>query len=1038
MSGADLALRHGRGILFLSLAAAAAGLVAARTLPKGVYPEVTFPREQVVASLSGAPAATVLAGLTRPLESALSTVPGVEQVRTKTIRGAVELSLFFSPDTDMAQAHPLVLSRLAQIRSSLPAETEIEAERVLASSFPILSFNLEGPYPPAQLYGIAQYTLRPALAGLPGVGLIGVQSSDIPEVQVLLDAGRLAAAHLTVPVVADRLRAANKVQTVARLTDAHELSLGVVTGELLTPEDVAAVVVGGTAEAPVRLGDLGRVVEGTSPRTTLIRTDGKPGVIVNIARRVGGDIILLDQAVRARLAELAPTLPPGLVVRPVYEQAAFVAEGVASVRDAVLFGALFAILVLAFFLRDLRATLLAALSLPLTLAASLLVLKALGQTLNLMSLGGLAVAVGLVIDDAVVIIEAVHKHLEAGLSPDEAARRGTTELFWPVVGTTATTVVVFLPLGLLTGVAGQFFSALSLSLAAAVVLSLPIALALLPALAANFLRPTQRESKGTGLAHAYATALGRALRRPWLIALGALVLVAIGGFLATRVPTDFLPEADEGGYVIDYFAPVGSSLADSDALAGKLEEILRDTPEVSAFSRRLGAELGPPVATLSSRGDIAVRLKDQRSRTVDEIIDEQRARMAAAAPGLRIEFVQVLADMLGDLQGSPEPIEVKILGPDASVLRGLAAQVSQKLEGTPGLVDMFNGDEGCSPELDVRVDALQAGRQGLSATSLGDQLSANFLGEVATQLRKPDHLEDVRLRLDLPGTAQRNLLDDARLQNPQGVLVPMRALAQVEKSCPPAALLRYNQRNLVHVTARLSGSSLGAAVGAVRARLANWHPPVGYSWELGGLYQQQSESFQSLLLVLAIALVAVAVVLLFQLRSFAFTLAVLAAAPLALAGGAATLAITRVSLNVSSIMGAILLVGLVVKNGILLLDHAIWSQEKGANLHDALVDAARARLRPILMTTLATLAALLPLVLGLGAGSALHRPLAVAVVGGLAFSTAATLFVVPAAALLLSRRKKDASGEGASGAGASGEAASGAGASVAGPPARAP
>jgi multidrug efflux pump subunit AcrB len=906
----------------------------------------------------------------------------------------------------MEKAHPLVLARVAEARASLPPDTEVVAERVLASSFPILSFNVQGPYSPSQLYEVLQYTVRPALSGLPGVGLVTVQSSDVPEVQVLLDPARLDAAHLTAPMVADKLRQANKVQPVARLVSAHELAVGVVTGEILSPGELAQIVVGGTAEAPLRLGDVGRVIEGVAPRTTLIRVDGKPGVILNIARRASGDILALDAAVRARLAELAPSIPPGVTIKPVYEQAVFVREGVSSVRDAVLFGALFAVLVLAFFLRDLRATLLAALSLPITLASSLLVLQALGQTLNLMSLGGLAVAVGLVIDDAVVIIEAVHKHLEAGLSPAEAARKGTEELFWPVVGTTLTTVVVFLPLGLLTGVAGQFFFSLSLSLAAAVLISLPVALALLPALAASFLRPAKRKSAGEGIAHAYAGALDRALHRPGLVALGALALTAAGFFVGSRVPTDFLPEADEGGYVVDYFAPVGATLQESDAMASRLEDILRDTPEVSAFARRLGTELGPPVATLSSRGDIAVRLKDKRSRDIDEIMNEQRARMAAAVPGLRIEFVQVLGDMLGDLQGSPEPIEVKILGPDSAVVRSLTAQAAQKLDGIPGLVDLFNGDEGCAPELNLRVGALEAGRQGLAATSIGDQLSAAYLGEVATQLRKPDHLEGVRVRLDLPGDPpQSDTLDRSHVLGPQGQLVPVAALSHLERGCPPAALLRFNQRNAAHVTARLSGTSLGTAVAAVRARLADWKLPLGYSWELGGLYKQQSESFRSLIFVLAIALLAIAVVLLFQLRSWARTLAVLAAAPLALAGGAVTLWATGISLNVSSMMGAILLVGLVVKNGILLLDHALWSEEAGKPLREALIEAARARLRPILMTTLATLAALLPLVLGLGAGGALHRPLAVVVVGGLAFSTAATLLIVPAAALLLDRTR---------------------------------
>ena len=1011
MSAAQLALRHGRALFFLALAAAVAGLASAGALPKGVYPEVTFPRSQVVASLPGAPAATVLAGVTRPLEAALSSVPGVEQVLSRTIRGATQLSLFFSPDTDMAQAHQQVLARIAEARQGLPPETEIEAQRVLASSFPILSINLEGDLPPARMTDLARYTIKPALSGLPGVGLVTVQSSDVPEVQVVLDASRLAAAHLSVPQVADRLRTSNRIQTVARLDSAHELVLGVVTGDLLSAEDVAAVVVGGTTAQPLRVSDLGTVVEGTAPRTSLIRVDGKPGVIINVARRLGGDILKLDAGVTDALRALQPSLPRGLKLVPVYQQAAFVSEAVKDVRNAVLFGALFAVLVLAFFLRDWRATLVAALSLPLTLAASLLVLRLLGQTLNLMSLGGLAVAVGLVIDDAVVVIEAVHKHLEAGLSPVEAARRGTDELFWPVVGTTATTVVVFLPLGLLTGVAGQFFGALSLSLAAAVLISLPIALAVLPSLAARILRPSKHASAGAGLARRYASALDWGLDKPWVIAAAALTLAGLGVIAMVRVNTDFLPEADEGAYVIDYFAPVASSLAEADALAGKIEEVLRETPEVESFSRRLGAELGPPTATLSSSGDVAVRLKRKRSRDGDEIMEEQRAKIAALAPGLRVEFTQVLADMLGDLQGAPEPIEVKLLGPDPAVLRGLAKDAAKRIENIPGLVDFFDGNEGCAPELDVRIDPLLGGRQGLSAGPVGDQLAGQFLGEVATQIRKPDHLEDVRVRVgqDAPGVPPPEALSRAQVLSGSGQLVPLRALGAESHSCPPASQLRNNQRNMVHLTARLSGTSLGNAVAAVRARMKAVALPVGYSWELGGLYKQQKESFRSLLAVLAIALVAVAGVLLFQLRSWRRTFAVLAATPLAIAGGLVTLWVTGISLNVSSMMGAVLLVGLVVKNGILLLDHALLAEEeRGISPRDAILEAAHARLRPILMTTLATLTALLPLVIGIGAGGSLHRPLALTVVGGLALSTAATLFVVPALALWGRRRTGNA------------------------------
>ena len=1010
MSAASLALRHGRGILFIASALALAGAYAAVSVPKGVYPEVTFPREQVVAQLPGAPAATILAGVTRPLEAALASVPGVETVRTKTIRGAVELSLFFSEDTDMSQAHPLVLARLAEAHPGLPPETEVTAERVLASSFPILSINVEGPYPPEQLYQLAQYTIRPALSGLPGVGLISVQASEIPEIQVTLDPARLRAAHLTVPAVAERLRSANRIQTVARLSEGHELALGVVSGEVTDLVQLAQTVVGGTPSQPLRIADLGTVTRGTAPHTNIIRVDGKPGAIVNVARRAQGDILVLDAAVRDKLGALQGSLPPGVILKPVYEQAEFVGDAVRGVRDAVLFGAFFAVLVLALFLRDLRATLVAALSLPLTVGATLLFLRVSGQTLNLMSLGGLAIAVGLVIDDAVVIVEAIHRHLEAGLTPAEAARRGTEELFWPVVGTTVTTIVVFLPLGLLKGVAGQFFSSLSIALAAAVAISLPVALLVLPPVAARFLRPAKRASAGAGLAARYARALTRALKRPALVLGAAAAFVVAGGFLASRLETGFLPEADEGSYVIDYFAPVGAAMAEADAMATHIEAVVAKTEETAGFSRRLGAELGPPVATLPSRGDVAVRLKTGKRRPIDQVMDDQRKQIASAAPGLRVEFIQVLADMLGDLQGSPEPVEIRFYGSDPAVLRGLATQAAERIKDLPGFVDLFNGDEGCAPEVDLRIDALQAGRQGLAAKGVADQLSGQFLGEVATQLRFPDHLEDVRVHTS-DAAESRSALEGASVLSTDGSsALPLRTVATVTDSCPPASLLRFNQRNMTHVTSRLSGLSLGSAVTQVREKLRGLAMPVGYGWELGGLYEQQKAGFSSLVVVLAAAILAVLAVLLFQLRSFHRSLSVLAAAPVALAAAGVTLFVTRTAMNLSSLMGAILLVGLVVKNGILLLDHALAGEERGLAPVQALIEAARERLRPILMTTLATLAALVPLVLGLGAGSELHRPLAVAVIGGLAFSTAATLFLVPALAAL--KKKKAAPEDG--------------------------
>ncbi len=1013
MTVGRFALRHGRAFVFFAVLAAVGGAFEAGHLPKGIYPEVSFPREQVVALLAGAPGETVLAGVTRRLEEVLTAIPGVVRIRSRTVRGGAELAMYFAPDADMTALHPQVLARIAELREGLPTGTEVTATRVLPSSFPILSLNVEGPYPASELYLLAQYTLRPALSGLPSAGLVSVQSSDIPELQVLLATNRLEAAHLSVPQVAERLRQHNQIQAVARLTDLHELSLGVVTGSFQSAEEVGRTVVGGTDLAPLRISDLGQVAEGLAPQTTVIRTDGHPGVILNVARRPGGDALELAAAVWATLGQLRPALPSGVTITPVYVQSEFVSDGVRGVRDAVLFGALFAVIVLAAFLRDWRATLIVASSLPLTLGATLLVLAALGQTLNLMSLGGLAIAVGLVIDDAVVVVEAIHRHLEAGDSAELAAQRGTDELAWPVVGTTLTTVVVFLPLGLLSGVAGQFFLSLSLALASAVLLSLPVALLVLPALAARWLRSVPVRAQRPESKRLFARLQRQVLRWPVRALGGTAIFLLWATWVTTRLPTDFLPEADEGSYVIDYFAPVASSLAETDRLAQFIEEVLRKTPEVTAFNRRLGTELGPPVATLPSRGDVAVRLASHRQRSIDQIMYAQREAIAHLAPGLRVEFVQVLTDMLGDLQGAPEPIEVKIFGPDQSVLRRAAAEAARRIRDTPGLVDFFDGDEGCAPETDLRVDSFAASRVGLSTSSISDQLAAAFTGEVATQVRRSDRLENVRVKLSgidplLPPPPA--ALEEARVVTPSGAAVPVLALTQVNKTCPSSIILRENQRNMVHLTGRLSNASLGTVAAQVLQRLQGLQLPVGYTWELGGLLDQQRSSFRSLLTVFCGAVAGVFGVLLFQLRSFRYAAAVLAAAPVAVGGAILALWVTGVSLNVSSLMGIILLVGLVVKNGILLVDQAIAFQASGMGRRDAFASAPQSRLRPILMTTLATLVALTPLVVGIGSGGVLLRPLAIAVVGGLFFSTLATLFLVPLLAGGTERPKASSSG----------------------------
>ena len=987
--------RHGRGVAVMLLLLIAVGGFAYVELPRGLYPELSFPRIAVVATLADATSEIVLRNVTRPLEEALMPVLGVRRVRSKTIRGAVEISIQFDADTDMVTALQLVQARLADTRAELPPETTVVAERITPTSFPIYTLNVEGNVPPSQLRDLALYQIRPALSRVPGVGPVSVTAGFEREVEVQIDPARVEAAGLTVEDVARRLSDANRFATVGRLDRAYRRYAIVLRGNALLAAQLADFVVGGTDRAPIKLGDLARIEEGAADPRLSVRSPNGPAAVVNVARRMGGDVVALDRGLDAEVARLRGELPPGVTLTPVYQQAPLIRAATASVRDAILLGALLSALVIFAFLRDRRSTLLAAITIPASLLCACAVLYVFHGSLNLMSLGGMAIAVGLVIDDAVVIVEAIDRELKAGRLPREAAEVGVSRLAIPVLSSTLTTVVVFAPLAFLSGVVGTFFASLALSLSAAVLASLLLALTMVPLIAGSVTHAAAAQPREDRLAKRYGGWLERSLsHRRWIVG-GALLLVAIGLASLRLVESEFIPELDEGAYVVDYFAPIGTSLAEADALGQQLDEILRADPDVQTFTRRLGAELGPPRATETSRGDITVRLKAQH-RPIDDIMEEQRARFAERLPGVRVELIQLLQDMLGDLEGNPEPIELKLFGSDEAELRRQAARVAAAIKDVPGIVDLFDGQVACSPERTVRIDPIAAGRAGLTAASIASQMSAALLGVETTPLPEHDRLVPVRVRWPDGSRLDEHALERLRLRTPSGAFIPLAELGRVQDDCAPSEISRENLRLMVPVTARLQNRDLGSAAAEVEQKLASVKLPTGYSVEVAGQKLSQRDSFRSLAWAIAAALALVLIVLVFQFSSFAASFAILAALPLAVAGGLLALAATRVALNVSSLLGGILLVGLVVKNGILLLHRTREREAEGEPVAAALVEAARVRLRPILMTTLCTLFGLLPLVFGLGAGAEMHRPLAVAVLGGLSLSTVGTLFFVPA------------------------------------------
>ncbi len=1008
MTLASAAVRHARAAALVTIGLVIAGTMAAVQLPSSIYPPLEFPRIAIIAHTGPRPPRSMMLTIARPLETALMEVPGIRRVRSRSIRGAVEISAQFDPATDMIVALQQVQNRVAEARGELPAEADLTVERLTPAVFPVLILSLTGPLATADLNDYANYVVKPELARVPGVGRTEVLASDTREIEVALDPGKLVAAGLSVTDVADALKAQNTLEPVGRFRESGQQHLALASGLWRSPDQIAAAPVSMHEGATLRVSDLGTVTPGSPDRTLLVTGNGRDAVSISLSQQVGASILSVERGVDDALVTLSRALPSGLRLTRVYDLAAFVRDSIASVRDAILIGSGLAVLVLLVFLRDARLTLVAAVTLPLAVIPTFAFLRLFGGSINLMSMGGLAVAIGLVIDDAVVVVENIHRRAAEG---ENAVVHAVTQLMAPLVSSTLTTVVVFVPLGLLSGVTGQFFRALSMSLSVAVLMSLALSITVVPVLARWAVRRVHAETATveSWWARGYGRALDVVVARP-MIALGSAVILAVAGVaLFSLVGTGFLPKTDEGGFVIDYLTPAGSALEDTDRQVRAMERVLTDTPEVASYSRRTGSELGL-FATAQNSGDILVRLKgrSERQRSADAVIADLRPKLQQAAPLTEVEFIQLLQDMLGDLEGNPTPIEVKLFGDDPDVLERIAAPVEERLSKVRGVVDVVGMRRG-SPEITWEVDPLAAARAGLSATQVSGQLAAAWLGEVPTELLLLDRRIPVRVRLSDPARFDPARLPDTPIRTATGSFVPVSALAHPVRANGQGELLRENLRQMATVSGRLEGRDLGSAVAEIEQQLRGMTLPVGYTYELGGQYASQQQAFRELLAVFALAAALVFTILVVQFQAWLPACLILLAAPMSLAGAWLALWATGTDLNVSSAMGCILLVGLVVKNGIMLLDVSERQREAGDGVREALAHAGRLRLRPILMTTFCTLFGLLPLALGLGAGAELQKPLALAVIGGLVLSTPVTLLGIPGLyAAIRSRQHREA------------------------------
>jgi CzcA family heavy metal efflux pump len=1023
--------RHGKPIIFVILTLVAVGIYVTLTIPVAVFPSTDFPRIVVGADAGVAPIDQMMVNVTQPLEEGVNTVPGLDHLSSITSRGTAEIDLFFNWNVDMFQTLELVNAAMARIQPTLPANTKLTANRLTFAAFPIMGYSLTSDkIPQTTLWEIANYTLKPRLNRATGVSSIVVQGGQVPEFLVQPDPAKLVEADVTVPNILDAVSRSNMIDSPGLIETNHQLELMLMSGQARNTDDIGNIIIKTTPSgAPLHIFDVATVRNSVMPVYTVVTANGKPAVLLNVYRQPDSNTVEVANSVHAEIANLKKDLPQGVDLRPFYDQSELVNDSIKSVRDAILLGLVLASLIMVLFLRDWGTSLVAGLVIPATIGVTFIALKVMGESFNLMTLGGLAAAVGLVIDDAIVVVENIVLHRDSGQSRAEAIRSAIREIRVPLVGSTITPIVVFLPLISITGVTGVFFRALAVTVGMALLTSLALALTWTPTLSHYFLRSRpegeparQHDTVPLWLMNAYERTLRFALEHP--LVLGLLTILLIGGsyFCYTHTGSDLLPAMDEGGFIVDYVMPAGSSLRDTNRVISHVEQILRNTPEVASTSRRTGLQLGLAAVTEANTGDISVKLKPMapffsklfgstsagqyRTKSGDEVIADVRAKVKEAEPVLDVEYPQLLQDMIGDLTSAPEPVVIKLFTPDPEVLRRWAPLVASTIKKIPGVVDVEDGIENhiSGTALMFNVDPAVTARAGFTPQEVELDASAMLQGEPATP---PVVMNDrsYTIRVQFPPAARRTLdaMKNTLIVSGTGKTATIGSLAALTEIPGQTEIVRDNLQRDVGVTARFENINLGDGMARVQKAIADLNVPPSIRIEYGGQFAEQQKSFKDLAFVLALAIVLVFMVLLFEFGNFAAPIAVLSSALLSTCGVFLALLITGTTFNLSSFMGLIMVVGIVAKNGILLLDADQKFRAEGMPAEESMIRAGERRLRPIMMTALATVAGMFPLALAIGAGSQMLQPLAIAVIGGILASMILSLVVTPAVRFYVGR-----------------------------------
>ena len=1005
-------VKHKNGLSAIIFLIILGGFFAYSKMQTSLFPEITFPKIKIIADAGQQPIDKMMITVTKPLENAIKKVQDLKTVRSTTSRGSCEISAFMDWKSDIDLSKTRIEEQINQIKNNLPPDTQISVEKMNPSILPVIGYAIEGKgISPIELKKIANYTIKPFLSQIDGVSEIRIIGGKEKEYWLSLDFTKMTALGITPDAIKQVLSQTNFIKSNGYLSDYRYLYLTITDAQVNKKDELENLVIRNNGKAIVTLKDIASVEIREAKEYIKVNANGKESILIAVLKQPNSNLISLSEAMHDKLESLKKILPKNIIITPFYEQASFVNDAVKSVTDSLLIGLLLAIIVAVLFLKSVKASATILIVIPVTLGLTLIVLYVAGQTFNIMTLGAIAAALGLIIDDAIVVVEQIHRTHEEHLDEPTVSllQKAIHYLFPAMVGSSISTIVIFIPFVLMSGVAGSYFKVLTDTMIITLVCSFFVTWLLLPVV---YLLLSKKENnsevKKELEIHDVKTQTWVAyfIGKPIISISFCIVLVLSIFIILPNLETGFLPEMDEGSIILDYESPPGTSLEETDRMLKEVEKIIIKIPEVEAYSRRTGTQMGFFI-TEPNRGDYLIQLKKDRSKTSNAIIDEIRQKVEATQPALRIDFGQVIGDMLGDLMSSVSPIEVKIFGNNQAELQKIAKKVNAIVEKVKGTADVFDGIVLAGPSINIVPNYSQLAQYGITPADLQFQLQTALEGNVIGNLLENERVTPIRLIYK--NSEKRSLEEIKKLQLflPNGQSIPISSLVTIEAQKGVAEIERENLQIISVVTGRLDNRDLGSVMKDIRSQISeNIHLPSGYYIEYAGAYKEQQQSFKELLMILIASSLLVFGVILFLFRDFRVALVILIISVLGIAGSYILLFLTGTPLNVGSYTGIIMIVGIISENAIFTFLQFRETFKLTRNVNESIIYSISTRLRPKLMTAFGAIIALFPLAIGIGTGSELHQPLAIAVIGGFIIAMPLLLIVLPTLLCLVFKNEK--------------------------------